>query len=100
MKKILNKQKIASVLLIVIFFNILFVNITQADSSKVDFERNDKGVVLVNENNTAEKLMKNSEYKNGLVDNIFGVLGNFFLTGFESVNVSGHVYGNVLTKKF
>lgn len=63
MKKILNKQKIASVLLIVIFFNILFVNITQADSSKVDFERNDKGVVLVNENNTAEKLMKNSEYK-------------------------------------
>ena len=56
-------------------------------------------VVLVNEKNTAEALMKSGKYKGSLDDNIFGLAGNFFLTGFESVKIEGHAHGNILTKE-
>lgn len=63
------------------------------------FDVDEKGVVLVNEKNNAKALMSNPYYKDYFDDSIFGIAGNFFLTGFTSVNISGHTHGNVLTRE-
>lgn len=94
-------QKFMSLVLAIVIFmgsSTGFVEAANGGVTPEGFDVKDD-VVLVNEKNTAEALMKSGKYPGGLDDNIFGLAGNFFLTAFESVEINTHVYGNVLTRE-
>ncbi|MGH2081619.1 collagen-binding domain-containing protein [Aerococcus urinaeequi] len=69
------------------------VAINVAEKHFSDADKDDNGVILINESNT----YKNTEFYK---DSLFGIAGGFHLVGLDKVERNVHENGNILANKF